>query len=262
MALLGSGQLTSLSFLFLSIFTCKRLFGGCCFSDLPRGVLSIGVQGSWFLLSGFGNVFLTRKNITEGPFLASLGDTHPLVHTSLKFHPLHWETERPVFDLICRSIHSPLDSWMHSSIFNLISLFTQTHWGERRMELTGLIISSHLLSPKCQNCISIIPSISILPVVSKGSCWCGEQEPDSGIKLGHGLWPRVLLLNSRFLFRGLQTTQVFSGARVQRTGLSAQPLDNHQRYVDSGDGVLGSLSGEEESPTLLTSGLHVACCQF
>lgn len=197
----GSGQLTSLSFLFLSIFPYERLFEGCCFSGLPRGVLSIGIQGSWFLLSDFGNLFLTRKNITEGPFLASLGYTCSLVHTNLKFQPLHSETEGPVSDLIFRSIHSPLDSRMHSSIFNLISLFTQTQRAEGRMELTGLIISSHLLSPMCQNCIFIIPSISILPVVSKGSRWCGEQEPDSGIKLGHELWPQVLLL--KVLVQGL-----------------------------------------------------------
>lgn len=53
MALPGCGQLTSLSFLFHSTSTCKRLFEGYCFSGLPRGVLSIDVQGTWFLLSNF-----------------------------------------------------------------------------------------------------------------------------------------------------------------------------------------------------------------
>lgn len=160
-----------------------RFAQGCAFYRHSRQLV---------LLSDFGNVFLTRKS-TEGPFLASLGYTCFLVRTNLKFHPLHSETEGPVSDLIFRSIHSALDSRMHSSIFNLISLFTQAQRAERRVQLTGLIISSHLLLPMCQNCISVIPSISILPVVSKGSCWCGEQEPDSGIKLGHGLWPGMLL---------------------------------------------------------------------
>lgn len=74
---------------------------------------------------------------------------------------------------------------MHSDVFNLISLFTQTQRDERRMELTALIISTHLPLPLCQNCISIFPSISILPVVSKGKCRCGRLGPDLRIKQAH-----------------------------------------------------------------------------
>lgn len=185
-----------------------RFAQGCAFFRRSRQLVFV----IWFQKCISHKAEHNRGSLSGQPWIY----TCSLVHTNLKFHPLHSETEGPVSDLIFRSIYSLLDSRMHSSIFNLISLFTQTQRGERRMKLTGLITSSHLLSPMCQNCISIIPSISILPVVSKGSCWCGEQELGSGTKLGHALWPQVLLLKSRHLFRGLQTTQVLSGAGVQR----------------------------------------------
>lgn len=127
--------------------------------------------------AGFFHPALKRRS----PFCRCWRCSLPHVHAFEAFSPS--KTGRPVPDLICRSVCSPFSSCMHSGVFNLISLFTQTPQDERRMELTALIISTHFLSSVYQNCISIFLSLSILPRTSKGLCWCDRLGQDSGIPM-------------------------------------------------------------------------------
>lgn len=150
-------QLTSL-FLLLSCLPSLGDVWGCWFADLPRVALLM------LEAAGFCHPALKRRS----PFCRCWRCSLPHVHAFEAFSPS--KTGRPVPDLICRSVCSPFSSCMHSGVFNLISLFTQTPQDERRMELTALIISTHFLSSVYQNCISIFLSLSILPRTSKGLC--------------------------------------------------------------------------------------------